>query len=91
MMRHNVSIVTASVLKEGVFNMSLNSDSDAMKGSYYDPIALRERAQQWRDEAHQASSEAVRTFCLAEANECDRRWQMSVTTPVLQPETHPGN
>jgi len=76
---------------EGIFlSMNLNLGSDAMKGTYYDPIALRERAQQWRDEAHQASSEAVRGICLAEASECDRRWRMSVTTPVLQLEARPG-
>jgi hypothetical protein len=54
-----------------------------MKGTYYDPIALKERAQQWREEACQASSEAVRSICLAEATECDKRWRMSVITPVL--------
>jgi len=54
-----------------------------MKGTYYDPIALKERAQQWRDEATQALSEAMRSICLAEATKCEKRWQMSVTTPVL--------
>ena len=90
MIQNHAPTVTAPVLMDGVFEHGSQIGCGAMKGTYYDPIALRERAQQWRDEASEASSEALRSICLAEANACDRRRQMSLTTPVLQFDPHPG-
>jgi hypothetical protein len=51
--------------------------------SPYDPVVLTERAQLWRAEAACATLEAMRTLCLTEAERCERRVQLSVSTPVI--------
>jgi hypothetical protein len=55
-----------------------------MKRSPYDLIVLRERAALWRAEAAAATLEAMRIFCLAEADQCERRVEKSLYTPVLR-------
>ena len=55
-----------------------------MSESSYDPESLLKRAELWRAEAAVASIEEVRVFCLAEADQCERRVQRSRSTPVLR-------
>jgi hypothetical protein len=55
-----------------------------MSGSPYDPSVLLKRAALWRAEAAAASLEEVRAFCLAEADQCERRVRRSQSTPVLR-------
>jgi hypothetical protein len=55
-----------------------------MKRSPYDLIVLRERAELWRAEAAAAKFEAMRVFCLTEANQCEHRVHISLTTPVIR-------
>jgi hypothetical protein len=55
-----------------------------MSRSPYDLVVLRERADQWRAEAAAATLESMRAFCLTEAHHCERRVQMSLSTPVIQ-------
>jgi hypothetical protein len=55
-----------------------------MSRSPYDLVVLRERAELWRVEAAKATLEAMRTFCLTEADRCERRVQMSLSTPVIR-------
>jgi hypothetical protein len=54
-----------------------------MSRSPYDLAVLKERAELWRIEAAAATIEAVRMFCLTEADYCERRIQMSASTPLL--------
>jgi hypothetical protein len=63
-----------------------------MSRSPYDLTVLRERAELWRAEAAAATLEAMRSFCLIEADQCERRVQMSLSTPVLRERVdHSGN
>jgi hypothetical protein len=55
-----------------------------MKRSPYDLSVLRERAALWRAEAEAATLEPMRVFCLTEANFCERRVEMSLSTPVIR-------
>lgn len=55
-----------------------------MTRSPYDVAVLMERAELWRTEAAAATVEAMRVFCLTEADYCERRVQMSLSTPVIQ-------
>jgi hypothetical protein len=55
-----------------------------MSRSPYDLAVLRERAALWRAEAAAATLEAMRAFCLTEADRCERRVQMSLFTPVFR-------
>jgi hypothetical protein len=57
-----------------------------MSGSQYDPAVLLEQSASWRAEAAAASLEAARRFCLAEADQRERRVQLSRSTPVLRDE-----
>jgi len=52
--------------------------------SPYDTVALKERADQWRVEAAKVTTEAMRVFCLNEAERCERRLQRSLSTPVIR-------
>ena len=56
----------------------------AMTQSSYDPEALLKRAELWRAEAAVALIEEVRAFCLAEADQCERRVQKARLTPILR-------
>ncbi len=56
----------------------------AMNPSPYDPLVLRERAELWRAEAAAATLEAMRNFCLTQADQCERRVELSLTTPVIR-------
>jgi hypothetical protein len=51
--------------------------------SPYDLTALSERANLWRAEAAAATLEAMRTFCLTQADQCEQRIQMSLLTPAI--------
>jgi hypothetical protein len=55
-----------------------------MTRSPYDLTVLKERAELWRVEANSATFEAMRSFCLTEAANCERRVELSVTTPVIR-------
>jgi hypothetical protein len=55
-----------------------------MKRSPYDLAVLKERAELWRAEAAAATLEAMRSFCLTEAAYCERRVEMSLSTPVIR-------
>jgi hypothetical protein len=55
-----------------------------MTPSPYDPVILKERAQLWRVEADAATLEEMRTFCLNEADRCERRIELSLSTPVFR-------
>jgi hypothetical protein len=54
-----------------------------MNRSPYDLAALRERAKLWRAEAAAATLEAMRTFCLTQADQCEQRIQTSLLTPAI--------
>jgi hypothetical protein len=56
----------------------------SMTRSPYDLSVLRERAALWRAEAAVATLEAMRSFCLTEADQCERRVHMSLSTPVIR-------
>jgi hypothetical protein len=49
----------------------------------FDTLALRLRADEWRDEAARTSAAAMRTFCLYEAYQCERRLWNSTNTPII--------
>jgi hypothetical protein len=55
-----------------------------MSRSPYDLVVLKERAELWRLEAAAATVDAMRNFCLTEADHCERRVQMSLSTPVIR-------
>jgi hypothetical protein len=55
-----------------------------MSRSPYDVVVLKERAELWRAEAAAATVDAMRAFCLTEADHCERRVQMSLSTPVIR-------
>jgi hypothetical protein len=55
-----------------------------MTNSPYDLTVLQERAQLWRAEAAAATLEAMRIFCLAEADRCEHRVHLSLWTPVIR-------
>jgi hypothetical protein len=55
-----------------------------MTHSPYDPVVLEERAQLWRAEADVATLEEMRSFCLTEADRCERRVELSRSTPVIR-------
>jgi hypothetical protein len=57
-----------------------------MSLSRYDPAALLARARLWRAEAADATSPAMRVFCLKEAVRCERMVQRSMAVPVLREE-----
>jgi len=57
---------------------------EVMIRNSYDPQALLERAAQWRAQALVASQEEERAYCLAEAEKCERRVQLSQSTPVFR-------
>jgi hypothetical protein len=63
----------------------------ALGVSEFDTEALQQRADQWRVEAAQASSEDMRMFCIREAERCERRLQRSFDTPVLIMFSRPGH
>ena len=52
--------------------------------SPYDPAVLRNRASLWRVEAAVATREAMRLFCLSQADECEQLVQRSLSTPILR-------
>jgi hypothetical protein len=54
-----------------------------MSRSPYDVAVLIERAELWRAEAAAATLEAMRRFCLTEADRCEQRIQISRSTPVF--------
>jgi hypothetical protein len=54
-----------------------------MPGNNYDPDALTRRAALWRLEAEVATLQEMRVFCLHEADQCERRANLSRNTPVL--------
>jgi hypothetical protein len=56
----------------------------SMSRSPYDVVVLKERAELWRAEAAAATVDAMRVFCLTEADYCERRVQMSLSTPVIR-------
>ncbi|HEY4174097.1 MAG TPA: hypothetical protein VGM42_13790 [Rhodopila sp.] len=69
--------------------MSLPIDTKSLAGpanpsSPYDTLALLDRARQWRAEAVRVKAGAMRAFCLAEAEWCERRVNRSRTTPVFR-------
>jgi hypothetical protein len=51
--------------------------------SEYDTRALLVRAEQWRAEAASVTLEAMRAFCLDEAERHEQRLQRSLSTPVF--------
>jgi hypothetical protein len=55
-----------------------------MNRSPYDLAVLKERANLWRAEAAVATLDSMREFCLTEAAQCERRVQMSLSTPVFR-------
>jgi hypothetical protein len=55
-----------------------------MNHSPYDLVVLTERAQLWRAEADAATLAEMRSFCLSEADRCERRVEVSRSTPVLR-------
>jgi len=55
-----------------------------MSRSPYDVVVLKERAALWRVEAAASTVDAMRIFCLTEADYCERRVQMSLSTPVIR-------
>jgi hypothetical protein len=55
-----------------------------MDRSPYDLAVLKERAELWRAEAAATTLEAMRAFCLIEADQCEQRVQMSLSTPVIR-------
>jgi hypothetical protein len=55
-----------------------------MKRSPYDLVVLRERAELWRAEAATATLDSMRTFCLTEADQCEHRVHVSLSTPVIR-------
>jgi hypothetical protein len=61
--------------------------------SLYDPDALTSRAEEWRVEATEATIEAMRTYCQAEAAKCEQMVLLSRCTPVLAqaPEPRAGS
>jgi hypothetical protein len=59
-----------------------------MSLSRYDPAALLARARLWHAEAADATSPAMRVFCLKEAVLCERMVQRSMAVPVLREEDH---
>jgi hypothetical protein len=58
--------------------------SEAVSRSSYDPETLLQRAVEWRARAAAAALEEERAFCLAEAEKCERRVQLSRSTPVFR-------
>jgi hypothetical protein len=52
--------------------------------SPYDTLVLLKRAKQWRAEAARVAPGAMRAFCLAEADWCERRVNLSRATPVFR-------
>jgi hypothetical protein len=71
-------------------DVSENPQYEPMSRSSYDPEALLERAAQWRAQAAATLLEEERAFCLAEADRCERRVQLSRSTPVFRETTgHP--
>ena len=60
-----------------------------MSRSPYDVEVLQERAELWRAEAAAATVKAMRDFCLSEADHCERRVQMSLSTPIIREVGHP--
>jgi hypothetical protein len=56
----------------------------AMTHSPYDLVVLEKRAQLWRAEADIATLEEMRSFCLTEADQCERRVELSRSTPVFR-------
>jgi hypothetical protein len=59
-----------------------------MSHSPYDIVVLKERAQLWRAEADSTTLEEMRTFCLTEADRCERRVELSFSTPVIRETVH---
>lgn len=49
----------------------------------FDTLALRLRAEEWRDEAARVPAGAMRAFCLREACQCEQRLQSSADTPII--------
>ena len=50
----------------------------------FDTLALRRRANEWRDEAVRVPAGPMRAFCLREACQCERRLWSSTNTPVIR-------
>jgi hypothetical protein len=59
-----------------------------MSQSPYDLTVLQERAQLWRAEAEAATRESMRIYCLTEADRCQRRVHLSLSTPVFRETRH---
>ncbi|HET6306249.1 MAG TPA: hypothetical protein VFG12_03630 [Rhodopila sp.] len=59
-----------------------------MSKSPYDIVALMERALLWRAEAEATLLEAMRAFCLTEAERCERRVELSRSTPMFREPHH---
>jgi hypothetical protein len=47
-------------------------------------VGLGTAATSWRRQANTATLESLREFCLAQAEECERRVHQSKTAPVLR-------
>lgn len=60
---------------------------NGMFGSYYDPNALTAKAKAWRAEVAVTPLDAMRAFCLSEAERCDRIVEQSLHTPVFHEST----
>ena len=54
-----------------------------MNQNSYDPATLMERGALWRAEAAAATVEDMRVFCLAQAEQCEKRVSLSQSTPVF--------
>jgi hypothetical protein len=50
----------------------------------FDTLALRLRADEWRDKAARVPAGAMRAFCLREACQCEQRLWSSTNTPVIR-------
>jgi hypothetical protein len=55
-----------------------------MPAAQYDTDSLTRRGEAWRHQANTATLETLREFCLAQAEECERRVHQSKTAPILR-------
>jgi hypothetical protein len=60
-----------------------NGTTQKRDPSPYDTQAVEERAREWRAEAAMTTSATMRAFCLAQAEECERRVRLSLSTPIF--------
>jgi hypothetical protein len=73
-----------TILMPNSIDVSEKPRYEVMSRNSYDPEALLERAAQWRARAAATVGEEERAFCLAEAEKCERRVQLSRSTPVFR-------